>query len=655
MTSLKFLAVARNKITRLPLALGDMPSLSKLKFDENPIEYPPPDALKPSQDRMWSNAESGEKDICQQVKRFLKAASLRERLRVPSEDDLSESNLETPRPPRRPLTAGRFPVRPSISGIDNIDDLKARSPGDVPPIPQKSHARVASSNAPTIRRPGIAPLLTGGNDIGRSRSETVSSSSSLRARRQGFVPRKPTDLSSVRESDGTFSSRSSQTSTIRASHSRNPSSASTINGFLTASSGGETSSGAVSPIDGPINRFGSVRRLSSLPESRNSKIQTSDATKAAKRLLFTLFRLHGPMGEVTAALKEGTPRRTLLERQLFAANAHVEELDRLLSRLENNMEDDVTGEEQGLESVVKSANFALKAYGIVVRELRQNTRKIASIVDAVYVRCLMMQIYATVVEARNICSILGFKLKTPSAARSTPRVSKAWSSRTVTPTQSKPITNRRMRGATILQSMASSSSLRTMPPPVPLNGGGSRNNTMTSLSTAATPRSSESFSTIASSNLPSRSNTMRSGTMYDTDTDEQFDRIFLKLRSACDLAAQSLPHCRAEFAARKVGAENAGQARGAHAWALAGEKCETVVQANATLIGRLKVVKLKDPGVRNQRDFWQLCDGFVQVSLVYLLTEVDRLTHRSPGRTSRRKSKTSPSSNAWTSPPPARS
>lgn len=86
MSSLKFLAIAKNKITRLPLALGDMPSLSKLKFDENPIEYPPLEALTPIQNHVTSSIEF-EKDICQQVKRFLKAAGLREKLRTNSEDD----------------------------------------------------------------------------------------------------------------------------------------------------------------------------------------------------------------------------------------------------------------------------------------------------------------------------------------------------------------------------------------------------------------------------------------------------------------------------------------------------------------------------------------------------------------------------------------
>lgn len=527
--------------------------------------------------------------------------------------------METPRPPKRIVTAGRFPIRPSISGIENVDDLKSRSPNDPPPIPLRSHARHLSSNAPVVRRPGIAPLLTSGNDISRSRSETVSSSTSIRSRRQGFVPSKTRlDPNLISETGSQASNRSSQASTIRPSHSRATSSVSTLNGFLAASSGGETSSGAVSPIDGPAGRYGAVRRLSSLPENRNSKVQTSDAIRAAKRLLFSLFQLHGPVGEVSRALKDGTPKRSTLERQLFSATAHVEELDRLLNRLDSALEDNSKGEEQALKSIVLTSVAALKSYGFVVKELSQHTRKVISLTDAVYIRCLMSQIYMTMVESRNICAILGFKTKAP-APKSTPRVSRAWSSRTVTPTQAKPINNRRLRGATILRSMSSNGTLRSMPPPVPLTANGSRTNTMTSLS-AVTPRSGDSFSIHNSSAPPSRSNTMRSVADYN-DTDEGFDHIFLKLKNACELAAKSLPHCRTEFAARKDHADNVNQTRAAHHWALAMNKCDAVIAANNMLINRLKIVRVKDPVVRYQRDFWQMCDAFVQ-SWTNLATEI---------------------------------
>lgn len=88
MTSLKFLAVARNKITRLPLSLGDMSSLRKLKFDENPIEFPPPEALKPSQDRAASMQEAEEeKDVCQRVKRYLRQVAAKQRPKTGAEEE----------------------------------------------------------------------------------------------------------------------------------------------------------------------------------------------------------------------------------------------------------------------------------------------------------------------------------------------------------------------------------------------------------------------------------------------------------------------------------------------------------------------------------------------------------------------------------------
>ncbi|RMY37958.1 hypothetical protein D0865_13223, partial [Hortaea werneckii] len=394
-------------------------------------------------------------------------------------------------------------------------------------------------------------------------------------------------------------------------------------------------------------RNSSVRRLSSLPEDRNSKIETSDAYRAAKRLLFSLFQLHGPISEVSRGVKDSTPKRPFLERQLFSANAHVEELDRLLNTLDGTFENGTRGEEQSLRPAVYAAVAALRAYGSAVRELRQQSRKAVSATDPLFVRCLMSQIYMTMVECRNICNLLGFKAKTPSL-KDTPRVSKAWSSRTVTPTQpSKPINNRRLRGATILQNMGEGTSIRPTPPPISLSANSSRSNTMTSMS-ATTPRSRESFGTLPTSTFPSRSNTIRSNHNFPNNTissdaeennnnnilnqninlDDHFDRIYTKLRHASELAAHSLPHCRTEFTLRKDSAETVGQMRAAHHWGLALAKCEVVITTNNALLTRLRDLRnnpeIDTRLVRSQRDFWLLCDAFVQ-SWADLATEVKDL------------------------------
>jgi hypothetical protein len=542
---------------------------------------------------------------------------------------------------------GRFPVRPSISGIENIADIRDESPSsNAPPIPKRSHARVSSGTLGLqLQRPGIAPLLQNNGEASRSRSDTVSSLSSIRTRRQGFVPSKrtvssnnaSTDLSSVNENGGQGSTRSSL-ATIKAPHSRNTSVASTYNGFLAPNGNGDISSGAASPVD---DRYNHDRGLGSV-QHPNMKILRSRPIVASRRLLFTLLELQRPLVRIAQGLKDGTPKRTMLESQLFNANAHVEELDRLLNRLDGGFEDTPRREAAAARNIAISCDNSMRAYGTVVKELKGFVQKIVHVLDPVLIRCLMFQINAAIIEARNVCKSLGFNLVPPSEKEPS-RASRAWSSRTVTPTQPKPVTNRRLRGPTILRSISSNATLRAMPPPVPLNTG-SRTNTMTSM--GPVPRSGDSFNSAHSSAAPSRSNTMRSTYPDEGDDTEQFERIFVKLRTACDVANHALPHCHTEVTVHKDNAETAGKARAAHYWSLALSKCNAVIRANQALSSRLKQVKLKDPGVRNQREFWQLCDAFVQVSN-HPISNLDSLTNRllnRPGPNSPPKSKTSANS-----------
>jgi Leucine-rich repeat (LRR) protein len=87
MTSLKFLALERNQIKRLPLALGEMTNLAKLKFDDNPLEFPPEDVLQLPADTKATLGTEKEKELCLQVKKYLRLTSMREKMRVVSEDE----------------------------------------------------------------------------------------------------------------------------------------------------------------------------------------------------------------------------------------------------------------------------------------------------------------------------------------------------------------------------------------------------------------------------------------------------------------------------------------------------------------------------------------------------------------------------------------
>lgn len=520
----------------------------------------------------------------------------------------SESNVETPKPPKRGVTGGRFPVRPSISGMDSITGVNTDSPPDhPPPIPQRSHARGISTNmAPPNRRPGIAPMPSG-NDPSRSRSETVATSANIRNRRQGYVPRKNTGMTSLSEMSSKYSARTGQTPALTPPHSRAPSVTSSYGNYLV--SGGE-SSGAVSPVEGPISRTGLSRQLASLPESRNSTLPTINSTRAVKRVLFMLFYLYKPLSDVVQKLRLGTPKKSHLERQLYTAQAQVDELDRLITGANSVIEDNVELDPALLASIIRTATTSLKSYVIAIKAVSRSSQRIVKEVDAFHARSIMNVAYSTILEARNICVTLGFTVNTKST-RDTLRVSQAWSSRTVTPTQPKPSNSVRRRGPTIIPSAGSGASFRGMPPPVPLHTG-SRTNTMTSMSSAATPRFNDSFTHLPSqSNFPSRSNTMRSVTTDDHD--DGSDRVYFKLKSCCDLASQSLPPVRGDLAARKGHADASGQSHASRYYAEAVHKCDFLIATNNKLQSRLRSMRVGDAS-RYQREFSQMTESFGRVS-----------------------------------------
>lgn len=86
-----FLAMEGNKIKRLPLCLGEMPRLTKVKFAGNPIEFPPREVLRiqTSTNAAGDVQMEESRQICTQLKAYLKDFVVREQER---------RNLETPSP-----------------------------------------------------------------------------------------------------------------------------------------------------------------------------------------------------------------------------------------------------------------------------------------------------------------------------------------------------------------------------------------------------------------------------------------------------------------------------------------------------------------------------------------------------------------------------
>lgn len=624
MTSLKFLAAVRNQITRLPLALGDMVSLSKLKYDDNPIEFPPPDALRSPQ--AADGPLDKEKDICLVVKRYLRECAAKERVRPTMADEPTESSTETPRPPRRTGTGIRFPVRPSISGIDPpAEEMKmGRSRDMVPLLSSKPHTRVSSmTTAPQFRRVlTTSPLSV--HDSPRDRSETISSSASVRSRRQGFVPRKMAEGESPFDFGQQIPDAANRNTVQNPTHSRVNSSVSTLSGFLIADHGGASASGPVSPVNGFNNPIRGRTQHGDRDQTRNSKrsSKVSKIGQQCQRLYVILSQLYQPLDNMVLILKNTGPLSPSTERLILNAATRLHELGQGVDRtffLPNGRKDTLSFANK---AAVNAATNVLTSYCQVIQFLKRNAFKILAPTEAFHLRNVLHQSFYSISEAHNICMNLKSDLPNVTVEACKQRQYTV-GSRGTTPTQSKPINSRRLRGATILRSMSSTAGLRAVPPPMPQTNTSARSNSG-AVHTGATSRAHDALSgftapVIAARNAPTvtatddgRSQILRSMT-DEHDTDEQFDRIFLRLKSACDLTYQSLPEYRRECSIRREHAVGANQVSIANLWSVSIHRIEAMISANNTLMSRLKIVRVKDPGIRTQKEFWQLCDSFVNV------------------------------------------
>jgi Leucine-rich repeat (LRR) protein len=78
LTNLKVLAIGKNRIERLPLRLCELSRLQLLKFDDNPLVFPPPEsyAVETLQPRPTNSGEL-ETIITGKIKRTLYKASKR--------------------------------------------------------------------------------------------------------------------------------------------------------------------------------------------------------------------------------------------------------------------------------------------------------------------------------------------------------------------------------------------------------------------------------------------------------------------------------------------------------------------------------------------------------------------------------------------------
>ncbi|KAF2461288.1 hypothetical protein BDY21DRAFT_82770, partial [Lineolata rhizophorae] len=544
LTSLKVFAITKNKIERLPYSLGDMNSLAVLKFEGNPLQFPPADVLTIRQDAPVP-ANDNEKDvtITTQVKRYLRQATVRERLRVESDAESSEGNVETPRPARRGHS--RFPIRPSISGIAEMPESRPESPGAPPPIPVRSHQRIKSQHNSVVRRPAIAPLVIA-NDRNRSQSESLSSANQ-RTKRMGIITSKNRDLGTVDESIGRNSG-----------HSRGYSTNSAASG--TGSVGSSTSStsalntGVQADHAAPPRRKGGYRFAGSSSSSRPiDSLERGNRAKSpylepARLWVYHVSRMYRPLRLLgLRMLKTGQPDRISFHYKVIAAYMQLKELMEQMERFEKLGVEDSDGTTIASTRILEALIGTLDSFGLLTDMFVDNIEFFSDL-EGFFLRDLLTSWHSGLVEVRFFCFAahgnVGFDVLNgqPNAHGH---------GRSLTPTQPPTIVGRRLRNGGHFPESANGISQLSKPPPLPLNGDGHVRGHGSGSITSATPRSTESFASIAtlSTFRPNHRNVPSNMSQFaeDGSTNSQFEEIYSKLVEATERSLSTVPDFRPTF------------------------------------------------------------------------------------------------------------
>lgn len=617
LTSLKVLSIQKNRIEDLPLCLAEMGSLQVLKLDGNPIRFPPkeilqPQASSPPNGGYLKESEMNDITVTAQIKKFLKQKAIQDRSETESGGEESSEGTETPRPLKR-VTSGRFPIK--VNGTE-LPDLRspagARPP---PPIPSRSHQRGLSQQNAALRRPGVMPLTIGNsNERMRSNSESLLATRERigidRSRRMGIVSKKPPDLGTVDEIKMNRYSHLRGLSHGSALHSGN--SSPVTNGTR----------GASLPSENSVSRAVYVRRLSSLPERKRESTSPDPIIEGAKGILFALYQVHPLIQTLVGLARDGTNKRTSLERVFFNASTQVEDLDRDISAFDNYSEEDEETSPRSNETVHSACMTCVLAYSHVCALLSQNVDTLLNNGDPRYIRTLLLHLYGSLVEVRNARASLSASkpAELPPVAEQpllegTLRPHRRDPS--MTPTRDQPTPTFRTRSATVVHH---SNGLRvaTDAPRLAFKNNG-RSATMTS----ATPQSGESFA----SSITSGGRSITAGDFMEDD--RIFEKIFLSLQQSTEMAIGAIPIVNRHFVkAMKTSLQQGNPDHLKQYWQLLCQKCSVALQTAETLKARLSQIKLKEPGIRTQSAFWELCNAFLVAyyNLVAKVKEIKPMT-----------------------------
>lgn len=417
LTSLRVFSLLHNRVDDLPIEICEMTKLQIIKVDSNPLRFKLKKIVETKQAEVADlPMTSNEKDaaVTAEIKRHLRETTpiIVAPVDIESGGEFSEGPGDTPRPLRRALSS-RFPVVPSTSSTssETASDPLTRSPshGRPPPIPTRSHARVASiQNGTGLRRPVLATLINSSNERNRSNSESVlQASMAARNKRMGKFNKEKSDLKPVDEAKSN-----------RYSHLRGFSHGSVLRGRtsnIPSSPSATSSASPGSPRDPRRQRLGFIKRLSSLPEHKQEDERNSPIIDGAKGILYALYQVHSHIAGLVASLTGKHEPRSSLELTFYNASTHFDRLNEAIEAADCIDEEDDEALDRAEGDIQRDCATCIMAYTHVTAQLQDNIRKVVSGTDGRYLRTLMLLLYGSTIEIKNAILSFGVDVQTSPA------------------------------------------------------------------------------------------------------------------------------------------------------------------------------------------------------------------------------------------------
>ncbi|KAL8796738.1 MAG: hypothetical protein Q9182_007315 [Xanthomendoza sp. 2 TL-2023] len=653
MKALKHFALERNNIEIIPVGVKDLNKLRVLKLAGNPLRSDFARIVE-VQD---AHPPSDEATITHNLKQYLKVGSAS---KYSAEGSSSEGPLETPRPLLRNGSL-RFPLKANGNGTETTPE--ARSPGLAkPPIPARSHYRVTSSQnnlmqKPGFRRPGLAPLSVG-NERNRSNSESLLQvTQNNRTKRMGMVTKKKNGLVPVEENQQNRNSF----------HFRGQSHASTL--YIWHGEGefqkpvaiqNHRRSGRHHPK--PIHQTGLFTPHLSCLQRDGKYRKKPKFTDTVKGLRYSLCTFEQCTKTLIESLPSRQPRQWSRLRDAqhdaeFGVQSLLHSINELIRDEKKPMKCTRKSRKRGITLSINACRAAVSRCNQLGSLLLNQSAQLLADGGRTYIRTIILLTLGSSVEAchtfdgyaqpskRSTITPKWFKVNKPSL-RNVQQILQDGPLRdqSLTPTRERPITAKRiLKNGSTPPRPSNSHNVKpaaTAQPAVPLYvNGRSRSNSRAdqypppsstdstfhfspAMTPAMTPLSSGLFSIPSTPLNRSRSSSVAAGAhngrmtpaaYYENDlgSQVQFDKVCSILEPTVIQGRKILPTLREHFICSLNDAQTELDRAACEEWSKRVRTCGMASELSDAMLKRLHAVKFQDPGLRNEKSFWDLCKRFL--------------------------------------------